>query len=324
MRAIRVADDSDHSLLWEEVPELTPGPGEVLLRVRAAGLNRLDLLQRVGAYPVPPGESLVLGVEAAGEIAALGAGVAGWSVGDRACALLGGGGYASHAAVPAGMLLPVPPALSLEEAAALPEVLYTAFVNLVGEAQLRAGESVLIHAGASGVGTAAIQLCNALGARAFATASAPKLERLRELGAAGVRDRASGDFTRWALEVTGGRGMDVILDPVGGPYLHANARSLAPFGRLVVIGLLGGSSGELPVATLLANRLRIVGSLLRARPRAEKLEITAALRAEIWPLVKRGAIRPIVEAVLPIERAAEAHARLRAGDTFGKVVLRID
>ncbi|MCC7540019.1 MAG: NAD(P)H-quinone oxidoreductase [Deltaproteobacteria bacterium] len=321
MKAIHVAED--HSLHWLDVERVGPAPDEVLLRVRAAGVNRLDLMQRAGTYPVPRGESQVLGVEAAGEIVAVGAAVTEWSVGDDACALLGGGGYATHVTVPADMLLPIPRGVSMEEAASLPEAYYTAYVNLVLEAGLRRRENVLVHAGGSGVGTAIVQLVRAFGAHAYATASASKLDRILTLGALGVHDRAKGEFVSWALEATQTRGMDVIIDPVGGAYVHADVRALAPGGRLVLIGLLGGTTGELPLASVLRNRLHIIGSVLRSRPREEKVAITREIRQHVWPLFDSGALRPVLEAIFPIEQAAEAHERLRAGHTFGKLVLEV-
>lgn len=321
MKAIHVADDQ--SLHWRETARLVPARHEALLRIRAAGVNRLDLLQRAGAYPPPRGESDVLGVEAAGEIEAVGSDVRDWSVGDDACALLGGGGYATHACVPAEMLLPIPRGVSIEEAASLPEAFYTAYVNLVVEAGLRRRENVLVHAGGSGVGTAVVQLVRAFGAFAYATSSAPKMEGIRTLGALGVHDRAKGEFVSWALDVTEARGMDVIIDPVGGAYVHADVRALAPGGRLVLIGLLGGASGELPLATVLRNRLRIIGSVLRTRSHEEKVGLTRELRQHVWPLFDTGALRPVLEAIFPIEQAAEAHERMRAGHTFGKLVLEV-
>jgi putative PIG3 family NAD(P)H quinone oxidoreductase len=320
MKAICVADDQ---LRWQTVDRPRPGPGEVLVRAHATAVNRADLLQRAGRYPVPPGASPILGLEVAGEIVALGEGVQRWSLGQRVCALLAGGGYAELVACHGDVLLAVPPRLSWTQAAALPEVLYTAYLNLVIEAGLQPGERVLVHAGASGVGTMAIQLCRELGSPVYATASAGKLRRLVELGADAAIDRAAEDFVTRIKELTAGRGVEVILDPVGAAYLRANLSLLARGGRMVVIGLLGGSRAEIDLGRLLINNQRVVGSVLRSRSLEQKAQITRQIEQRVWPLVAEGKIEAVIDRVLPIERADEAHALLKTNQTVGKVVLEI-
>ena len=324
MHAITIGSDDRRSLRWQEVPDPLVGPDQVLVRAAATAVNRADLLQRVGRYPAPPGASEILGLEVAGTIEAVGSDVGGWKPGDRVCALLEGGGYASRVAIDASMLLAVPESLRFTEAAALPEVLYTAFLNLYLEARTTEDDLVLIHAGASGVGTTAIQLCRAFGQRCFATASAPKLPSLLSLGAERAIDRHAESFVDVIRAETNGRGVDVILDPVGGSYLDANLRSLAVGGRLVNIGLLGGATAELPLARLLTRRLRIIGSVLRSRSRSEKAMITELVRARVWPRVEAGEIRPFIHCELPVHAAEEAHDLLAANATTGKVVLSIE
>jgi putative PIG3 family NAD(P)H quinone oxidoreductase len=324
MHAIQVAEDDKHSLLWTETAMPEYGRGEVLVRARASAVNRADLLQRIGRYPVPPGASPIMGLEVAGEIAKVGADVEGWSVGDRVCALLEGGGYAELVNVDQRMLLPVPDTLGFEEAAAIPEVFYTAFLNLYLEAGLQPGETVLIHAGASGVGTAAVQLCRESGNPVYATTSTPKLDRVRSLGATAVFDRLTESFRDRVREVTDGRGVDVILDPVGGSYLADNLDLLVPRGRLVLIGLLGGAKAEINLARLLMKRVRLIGSVLRSRSRDEKVAITEALRERVWPLVEDGRVAAVIDTVVDIKDAEKAHEMLQENRTVGKVVLRID
>jgi putative PIG3 family NAD(P)H quinone oxidoreductase len=324
MRAIITIEDAENTLAWDEVERPAPGPGCVLLRVAATAVNRADLSQRAGTYPPPPGASSILGLEASGTIAALGEGVTQWKVGEPVCALLSGGGYAEYVVVPQGHLLPVPERLTLEQAAALPEVLTTAYLNLFIEGGLMPGEVAMLHAGASGVGTAAIQLCRELGNPCITTSSGDKIDVLRELGASLTLDRRADDFdfVRASKAFTKDRGVDVILDPVGGGYLPLNVKALAPQGRLVIIGLLGGPLGELPVGQLMVKRLRVIGSVLRSRTHAEKDAIIARLREHIWPLVAAGRIQPIIDRVLPIQDAQQAHEILAANDTVGKIVLR--
>jgi putative PIG3 family NAD(P)H quinone oxidoreductase len=324
MKAILLGSDDARTLAWSESPAPVPGPDEVLVAVHATAVNRADLLQRRGFYPPPPGESEILGLEAAGVVAAVGARVSGWRVGDRVCCLLAGGGYAEQVAVHQAMLLAIPPALDFRQAAALPEALYTAFVNLVLEAGLAAGERALIHAGASGVGTAAIQLARHRGAEVFVTAgSTEKIERCVALGARAGIDYKREDFAERVAALTGKEGVDVILDCVGGQYLARNLASLRARGRLVVIGLMGGTQAEIDLALVVRKRLRVVGSVLRSRTLAEKIAITRAFEAEVWPAVASGAIRPIVDAVYPIADAAAAHDYVAANKNFGKVVLEI-
>jgi len=318
VKAIVVRGDR---LDWADVSGPDLGPGQVRVRVRATAVNRADLLQRSGFYPPPPGASAILGLEAAGEVVEAGSDT-GWHPGDRVCALLAGGGYAEEVVVPAGHLLPIPDGMDFAHAAALPEVLATAWLNLWGEAALRPGERVLLHAGASGVGTAAIQLCGAFGNPCWVTAGADdKIARCVALGARGGANRKSDDFAERVAEWTDGHGMDVILDPVGAAYLERNVRSLATGGRLVLIGLLSGREAPLDLGRMLVKRLRIVGSTLRARSDADKAAIIADLRARVWPLVEKGEVVPVIDRVLPITEADAAHKAIASDQTFGKVVL---
>ncbi|MFJ8431829.1 NAD(P)H-quinone oxidoreductase [Kitasatospora sp. NPDC094019] len=311
------------ALRWAEVPDPVPGAGEVLVEVAATAVNRADLLQRQGFYDPPPGSSRYPGLECAGRIAALGPGVAGWAVGDEVCALLVGGGYAERVAVPVGQLLPVPRGLTPEQAAALPEVVCTVWSNVFLTARLRPGETFLVHGGASGIGTMAIQLAKAVGARVAVTAGGPeKLARCAELGADVLIDYREQDFVEVLREATGGAGADVILDIMGAKYLSRNVDALAVNGRLVIIGLQGGVKGELDLNTLLRKRGAVIATNLRGRPLAEKAAIVAAVREHVWPLVESGVVRPVVDRVLPLAEAAEAHRVLEAGTQVGKVVLR--
>jgi putative PIG3 family NAD(P)H quinone oxidoreductase len=310
-------------LAWDDVPTPVPGPGEVRIRVRATAVNRADLVQRAGFYPPPPGASPILGLEAAGEVDAVGAGVD-FAVGDAVCALLAGGGYAEHVVVPAGQVLPIPSGMTAIEAAALPEALCTAHLNLVGEAGLVAGERVLLHAGASGVGTAAIQLCRVLGAPVWVTVgSRAKLESCVGLGAEGGADRHAGPWVAHADGWTQGHGFDVILDPVGGGYVEDDLRALATGGRLVLIGLMGGRTASIDLGRMLVKRLRLIGSTLRSRTVGEKSRIVARLRTEIWPHVAAGRIRPMVDTVLPLPDVEQAHVLVAKDANFGKVVLTV-
>jgi putative PIG3 family NAD(P)H quinone oxidoreductase len=307
-----------------EVPDPVAGDGEVLLRVHATAVNRADILQRQGFYPPPPGASPILGMEAAGEVAATGPGVGDWSPGMRAAALLAGGGYAELVAVPAAQLLAVPPGLDLEQAAAVPEAFLTADDNLFTRGRLGAGETVLIHGGASGVGTAAIQLARRAGARVLVTAgSAEKLRRCAELGAeAGINHREE-DFAERARQLTDGRGVDVILDIIGAAYLERNLGCLAPDGRLVVIGLQGGVRAEIDLNAMLRGRLTLLATTLRGRPLEQKAEIVARARLEVLPGFIDGSLQPVVHAVVPLTEAARAHRILESGENVGKVVLRV-
>lgn len=308
-----------------ERPRPEAGPGEVLIKVAAAGLNRADVQQRRGVYPPPPGASDIPGLEVSGTIAALGRGVQGFEVGASVCALLTGGGYAEYVAVPAGQVLPVPAGMGLVEAAALPEVVCTVWSNLFMKAGVGAGEWVLIHGGAGGIGTMATQLVAAFGAHPVVTAGSPeKLEYCRRFGAeAGINYRDE-DFVEEMLDISGGHGADVILDVVGAAYLDRNVRTLALGGRLVVIGLQGGAKAELDLGLLMSRRASVIGTTLRARPVEEKAEIVAQVAQHVWPLVEAGTVRAAVEARFPLEQAAEAHEHFDSGSHTGKILLTID
>ncbi|MFI6848654.1 NAD(P)H-quinone oxidoreductase [Kitasatospora sp. NBC_00085] len=311
------------ALVWAEVADPVPGEGEVLVEVVATAVNRADLLQRQGFYNPPPGSSPYPGLECAGRIVALGPGVAGWAVGDEVCALLAGGGYAQLVAVPSGQLLPVPKGLTPEEAAALPEVVSTVWSNVFLTAHLRPGETVLLHGGASGIGTMAIQLAKAVGARVAVTAgSAEKLARCAGLGADILINYREQDFVEVLREATDGAGADVILDIMGAKYLQRNVDALAVNGRLVIIGLQGGVQGELNLNTLLRKRGAVIATNLRGRPLAEKAAIVAAVREHVWPLVESGVVKPVIDRVLPLTEAAAGHRVLADGEQVGKVVLR--
>ena len=307
-----------------EVPDPAPGEGEVLLRVAATAVNRADLLQRMGLYPPPPGASEIIGMEASGTVAEMWPGVEGWALGDPACALLSGGGYAELVAVPAGQLLRVPDGIDLVSAAAIPEVFLTAHDNLVTRGGLRSGETVLIHGGAGGVGTAAIQIAHRLGARVLITAgSQSRLERCLELGAdAGINHRDE-DFVARTLELTGGRGADLILDVMGASYLERNLAAVAADGRIVVIGLQGGLRAEIDLNALMRRRVTLSGSTLRARSTEQKSAVVARAQREIMPWFGGGSLRPIVDRVLPLTDVAEAHRAMEAGEQFGKIVLSV-
>jgi putative PIG3 family NAD(P)H quinone oxidoreductase len=325
MKAIQVQGEKDSpTLVWDEADEPVCGPDEVLVDVRAAAVNRADLWQARGHYPPPFGASAILGLEMAGVVREVGAAVQTFGTGDRVCALLPGGGYAERVTVPAGMLLRLPAGWSFAQGAAVPEVWYTAFINLFDEGALKAGETALIHAGASGVGTAAIQLAVDAGALALATAgSAEKVARCRELGAELAVNYKEADFVAEIMAATDGAGVDVILDPVGGGYLARNIALLKPFGRLVNIANLGGSKGELDMGRVLGRRLRIVGSTLRGRPAAEKIAITRRFEEQVWPKLADGRLRPIIDRVFPIAEAQAAHAYVLANYNIGKVILEI-
>ena len=297
---------------------------EVLLDVVAAGVNRADLLQRQGHYPPPPGASAYLGLECSGRVAAVGADVTGWAVGDQACALLSGGGYAARVAVPAAQLLPVPTGVSLVDAAALPEVACTVWSNVFMTAALAPGEWLLVHGGSSGIGTMAIQLAHAFGAHVAVTAgSAEKLEVCRSLGAEVLVNYRAEDFVEAVKAATDGAGVDVILDNMGAKYLARNVDALAAYGRLMVIGLQGGTRAELDLGVLLRKRASVAATSLRARPADEKAAIVAAVREHVWPLVASGAVRPIVHARMPLAQAADAHRLLESSTHIGKVLLTV-
>ncbi|MCY7366458.1 MAG: NAD(P)H-quinone oxidoreductase [Frankiaceae bacterium] len=322
MRAVTLPSYGDASVLTlADVPDPEPGPGEVLVDVAATAVNRADLLQRQGFYNPPPGASPYPGLECSGRIAALGEGVTGWGVGDEVCALLAGGGYAERVAVPAGQLLPVPAGVSLVEAAALPEVACTVWSNVFELAALQADEVLLVHGGTSGIGTLAIQLAVARGARVLCTVgSAEKAARAQELGAERAVRYRDEDFVEVVKELGGA---DVVLDNMGAAYLARNVQVLRTGGRLVVIGLQGGTKGELDLGALLAKRASVTATSLRARPAEQKAAIVAAVRENVWPLVEAGQVRPVVDRVLPLEQVADAHRLLEASTHVGKVVLTL-
>lgn len=323
MHAIVVTEPGGpEAMTWQEVPDPVAGPGEVVLDVAATAVNRADLLQRQGHYPAPPGAPQWLGLECSGTVAAIGEGVSAWEEGDRACALLTGGGYAERVAVPAGQLLPVPEGIDLVTATALPEVFCTVWSNVFMTASLQPGEVLLVHGGASGVGTAAVQLGSAVGARVAVTAgSAEKLARCRELGADILINYRTEKFEDVVRTATDGHGADVILDMIGAKYLSRNVAALATNGRLVVIGLQGGRRAELDLGVLYTKRAAVIGTTLRGRPLAEKATIVAAVREHVWPLLESRDVRPVIDRVLPIAEVVEAHRIVEASEHVGKVVL---
>lgn len=310
------------ALVWAEAPDPVAGDGEVVVEVAASAVNRADVLQRQGFYNPPPGASPHPGLECSGRISAIGPGVSGWSVGDEVCALLSGGGYAQRVAVPAGQLLPVPAGVDLVTAAALPEVVSTVWSNVFMVAGLRPGETLLVHGGSSGIGTMAIQLAKAVGARVAVTAGGKeKLARCAELGADILIDYREQDFVEEIRAATDGAGADVILDIMGAKYLTRNVDALAVNGRLAIIGLQGGVKAELNLAALLAKRAAITATTLRARPLEEKAAIVAAVREHVWPLIAAGRIHPVVHATYPMREAAEAHRVLESSTHVGKLLL---
>jgi len=307
---------------WDQVPDPEPGPGDVLVDVVASAVNRADLLQRQGLYDPPPGTSPYLGLECSGRVAALGDGVEGWAVGDEVCALLAGGGYAEKVAVPAGQVLPLPTGVDLVEAAGLPEVTCTVWSNVFMLAGLRPGETLLVHGGASGIGTMAIQLGRAMQATVAVTAGSPeKLARCRDLGAQVLVDYREEDFVEQVRAATDGRGADVVLDLIGAKYLARNVEVLATSGRLVVIGLQGGTRAELDLGLLMRKRAAVLATVLRARPTEEKAAVVASVREHVWPLIGSGAVRPVIDRVLSMADAGEAHRVLESGENVGKVLL---
>ncbi|MEW2510327.1 NAD(P)H-quinone oxidoreductase [Streptomyces sp. NPDC046870] len=323
MHAITIPEPGGpEALVWDEVPDPVPGEGEVLVEVVASAVNRADILQRQGFYNPPPGASPYPGLECSGTIAALGPGVSGWAVGDQVCALLAGGGYAEKVAVPAGQLLPAPEGVDLKRAAALPEVVCTVWSNVFMIAHLRPGETLLVHGGSSGIGTMAIQLAKAVGAKVAVTAGTKeKLERCAELGADVLINYREQDFVAEIKQATGGAGADVILDNMGAKYLDRNVQALAVNGRLAIIGMQGGVKGELNIGTLLGKRAAISATSLRARPLEEKAAIVAAVREHVWPLFAAGHVGPVVDRELPMAEAAEAHRLVEESGHIGKVLL---
>ncbi|MEM7798711.1 MAG: NAD(P)H-quinone oxidoreductase [Chloroflexota bacterium] len=326
MRAIQVSQDSKNPVLSmgeAEAPAMSPD--EVRVEIKATAVNRADLMQARGAYPPPPGASEILGLEMAGVISELGSHVSGWQIGDRVAALLAGGGYAEEVVVHPDMLFRLPDSWSFAAGAAVPEVWLTAYVNLFLEGGLASGETILIHAGGSGVGTAAIQLARETGATPFVTAgSQAKLDACQALGAQLMINYKEADFQEAVADATGGEGVNLILDPVGGAYLQKNISSLSRHGRMVVIGLLGGIKGELNIAQVLIKNLKIKGSTLRARPLSEKIEITQGFLSRFWPLFLDGTLKPVVDRTFPLNEAQAAHQYVAENRNTGKVVLMVN
>ena len=323
MRVVEITGGSGPagSLVPSERPDPVAGPGQIRIRVRAAGVNRPDILQRLGFYPAPPGASDILGLEVAGEVDQIGSGVTRWSVGDRVCALLGGGGYAGLAVVDARHALPVPDDMDFIQAAALPETVCTVFANVFEAGTLKPGETLLVHGGTSGIGVTAIQMARAAGARVIATSrGAEKAAAAARLGADLSLDATTGDMAE-AIRAFGGT--DVVLDMVGADYAALNQTALNPFGRWVVIATQSGATAEVDLARLMMKRITLTGSTLRARPADEKARLIAAVEATAWPWIASGAVRPPVEATFPLEQASAAHLRLEAGGHVGKVVLTV-
>ena len=326
MKAIIVKPDNKKPVLvWKEVSDISFGPAEVLVEVRATAVNRADLLQARGYYPPPAGVSEILGLEMSGVVAAVGAEVKNRHIGDRVLALLPGGGYAEHVAVHHELLLELPQSWSWAQGAAVPEVWLTAFLNLFLEGELKPGQTALIHAGGSGVGTAGVQMARETGATVFTTAgSEPKLAKCLELGANLAINYKKQDFSREILAATAGQGVDLILDPVGGSYLRQNLQALKENGRLVNIGLLGGRTAEIDLGWVLGKSLRIIGSRLRSRSLGEKISITRKFKEQFWPLLKAGKMQPVIDRVFPITEAQAAHEYVRENRNIGKVILELN
>jgi putative PIG3 family NAD(P)H quinone oxidoreductase len=324
MKAIQVQrDGSDIKLILADIEKPAPRDGEVLIKVAAAGVNHADLIQARGGYPPPPGAPDTLGLEVSGEIVEMGTGVSQWHVGDQVCALLGGGGYAQFVAVSQLCLLPIPNGVSPIDAAALPEVHFTVWTNLMDAARLKKGESVLIHGGSSGIGTAAIQLCAARGHTVFTTAgSKEKCEACEKLGATRAINYREEDFVEVVKAATNGKGVDVILDMVGGDYIEKNFRAAAIWGRIVNIAFQKGMVAEVNFASMLMKRLSLMATTLRARSNEEKGIIRDALRREVWPLIEAGKIKPVMDRVFPLAEAGAAHARITQSVHIGKLLLK--
>ncbi len=301
-----------------------PAPGEVLIEVFAAGINRPDVLQRQGVYPPPADASDLPGLEVAGRIAAVADGVTGWGIGDAVCALANGGGYAEYCVVPAGQCLPVPQGLDFVQAASLPETCFTVWTNVFDRGALKPGETFLVQGGTSGIGVTAIQMVHAFGNRVFATAgSDEKCAACRELGAEAAINYRTGDFVEVVKKATAGRGVDVVLDMVGGDYVPRELKALASDGRLVLIAFLGGAKATVNLADIMMRRLVLTGSTLRARSAAVKADIARSLREKVWPLIEAGKMRPVVHAVFPLDRASDGHALMESGAHVGKIVLTV-
>lgn len=319
------APGAPETLAVRQRPLPAPAAGEVLIKVAAAGINRPDCLQRQGSYPPPPGASDIPGLEVAGTVVALGSGVSDWQVGDAVCALLTGGGYAAYCTAPAAQCLPIPAGLSVQQAAALPETFFTVWSNVFDRGRLQRGETLLVHGGTSGIGTTAIQLASALGARVFATVGGvEKVQPGLALGAERVINYHEEDFVQVVKELTQKRGVDVILDMVGGDYIQRNINALAVEGRLVFIAFLRGAKAELNLGAVMMKRLTITGSTLRARPVADKALIAQALRKTVWPLLEAGKIRPVIHRIFPMAEAATAHALMESNRHIGKILLQIE
>ncbi len=325
MNAIHVdATKPGQPLVWQTTADPVLGPDKVLVDIHATALNRADLMQRAGNYPPPPGAPAILGLEMAGQIAALGANVSRWEIGERVCALLPGGGYAEQVVVPEGMLMPIPNRWTYTQAAAMPEVFLTAFVNMYMEANLQAGETVLMHGGASGVGTAAIQLAQATGNPIIVTASsAQKCDACLKLGASLAINYKEKDFVEEVRAFSNGAGVDVIIDMVGANYLERNLSLLKLKGRLVFISMLSGGQTQINLGALMGKRLRLIGSVLRSRTLTEKLEIKERFMANFWPLIEEGKIQPVIDSVYPITQANEAQQRMAENLNIGKIVLTV-
>ncbi len=323
MHAVVITEPGDPDVMrWLEVPDPDPGPGEVVIEVAASGVNRADLMQREGHYPPPPGAPPYLGLECSGRVRSVGAGVTGWRPGDEVCALLAGGGYAEQVVVPAGQLLPVPAGVDMKEAAAFPETACTVYANVFQLAGLARGETLLVHGGSSGIGTMAIQLGKAFGARVACTAGSPeKLARCRELGADIAINYRDTDFVAALLDATGGAGADVILDIMGASYLARNLAALATGGRLVIIGRQGGSRAEIDLGVLQGKRASVHATTLRARPANEKAAVVAAVHDQVWPLIDAGQVTAVIDRKLPMSQAAQAHRALAASEHIGKILL---
>ncbi len=322
---MKAISQEGNDLLWKENTDPDLKKDEVLIRIKASAINRADLLQRSGNYPVPPGASTILGLECSGIVEEVDGQVKNFKKGDEVCALLAGGGYAEKVSVPSGQVLKIPKGFSFEQATALPEVFATAYFNLYMEANLSEGEKALIHAGASGVGTAAIQICKAKGNPCFVTAGTKeKISRCMELGAEGGAIRNEENFAEAIAKWTENNGVQVILDPVGANYLEDNMKSLTLEGRLVMIGLMGGAKANINLGLLMMKRLRIIGSTLRAQPIAKKTEIMNNLKENVWPSLESGEIKPIIDTVIPIEEVDKAHKLMESNQTFGKVILKVN
>lgn len=325
MMAIDPAGPGGPEVLWPvERPVPCPGPGEYLIQVGAAGVNRPDVVQRMGLYPPPPGAPTILGLEAAGIVAAAGDGADEGLVGQPVCALVSGGGYAEYCTAPAGQCLPIPKPLSMLEAAAIPETFFTVWSNLFQRGGAAPGDSVLVHGGTSGIGTSAILLGRAFGLTIIVTAGTEgKCRRALEIGAAHAINYRTQDFVEEVKRVTGGKGARVVLDMIGGDYLARNLACLAEEGRHVSIAAQRGAKAEIPIWPVMARRLTLTGSTLRARPVEFKTALAADLKRQVWPHVEAGHLKPVIDSVFPLDRAADAHRRMESGDHVGKIVLQV-